>query len=130
MVKRRIVEIDEEKCNGCGECIPACDEGAIKIEDGVAKLKEERLCDGLGDCLGECPKDAIKVVEREADEFDEEAVKEELKKMGKEPEINHESKPADKSSSHSIPAGGGCPGSRMRNMSGQKETSKSLSLKS
>ena len=68
---REIVHIDEAKCNGCGDCVPSCHEGAIRIVHGKAKLIKDALCDGLGACLGHCPQDAISIERREADEFDE-----------------------------------------------------------
>ncbi len=79
MVRRRtIVKIDEEKCDGCGQCVPACAEGAIQIVDGKARLVGENLCDGLGACLGDCPQGAISMEERLVDEYDPEAVKRHL----------------------------------------------------
>jgi ferredoxin len=72
MVKREIVRIDEEKCDGCGICVPACAEGALQIIDGKARLVKESYCDGLGACLAECPKGAITLEERDADSFNEE----------------------------------------------------------
>lgn len=73
---RQIIRIDEEKCNGCGLCVPACKEGAIEIVGGKARLVSERYCDGLGACLGECPQGAISFETREAEEFDEHAAME------------------------------------------------------
>ncbi len=81
---RKIIEIDEELCDGCGECVPSCAEGAIEIVDGKARLAAEKYCDGLGACLGECPTGALTVVEREAEEFDEEAVEEYLSSKAQE----------------------------------------------
>jgi ferredoxin len=80
-ISRDIIKIDEEKCDGCGLCVPACKEGAIQIIDGKAKLVSEIYCDGLGACLGECPQDAITIEKRVAQDFDEEATQQHLKKM-------------------------------------------------
>ncbi|MFO7995840.1 MAG: 4Fe-4S binding protein [Dehalococcoidia bacterium] len=72
--RRKIIKIDEEKCDGCGLCIPACPEGAIQIVGGKAKLVKESFCDGLGACLGECPQGALVIEEKEVEEYDEEGV--------------------------------------------------------
>ncbi len=81
-VLRKIIQINEELCDGCGLCVPACDEGAIQVIDGKARVVAEKYCDGLGACLGECPQGAISIVERVAEDFDPEAVEEYLRSRG------------------------------------------------
>ena len=98
---RQIIQIDEEKCNGCGICADACHEGAIAIVDGKAKLMREDFCDGFGDCLPGCPTGAITFIEKDAPAYDEEAVMENKKKK------EEQKAQAEK------PAFSGCPGSRM-----------------
>ena len=99
-MKRKIVHIDEEKCNGCGACAAACHEGAIAMVDGKARLLRDDYCDGLGDCLPACPADAIRIIEREADPYDDAAVKANQARPGR-----------------PVPPAGGCPGSMARALS-------------
>jgi ferredoxin len=103
MATRQIIRIDEEKCDGCGVCVPSCAEGAIQIVDGKARLLADRFCDGLGACLGECPQGALTIEEREAEEF-----------VGPAPEAAASHPEAPALSPKAPEAGFVCPGSRVQ----------------
>jgi len=145
MAKRKIIKIDEEKCNGCGVCIPNCPEGALQVIDEKARLISDIFCDGLGACIGHCPQGAITTEEREAEEYDEKKTMENIVKAGKntiiahlkhlkdhgemgyynealevlkekEIEVNLDEKPADKC----VHRPQGCPGTRTIDFSDEK----------
>lgn len=88
-MKRKIIQINEELCNGCGKCIPNCPEGALQIIDGKARLISDIFCDGFGACLGECPLGAIELIEREAEPYDERKAMENIVRQGKNVIIAH-----------------------------------------
>ena len=124
-LQRKTIKIDEEKCDGCGLCIPSCPEGALQIVDGKAKLVKESFCDGLGACLGECPRGALAIEEKEVEEYDEEGVIAHIKE--KSPELLEKHLKHLKEHAHELPeyhshAGiSSCPSARMLHWK-EKET--------
>jgi NAD-dependent dihydropyrimidine dehydrogenase PreA subunit len=119
MAVREVIEIDEDLCDGCGDCVTACAEGAIAIIDGKAKLISDVYCDGLGACLGHCPQDALKVIQREAEAFDEAEVEKHLSTLGQ-GQIGGTPAPVMGVFGQSPMAGGGCPGSRPKMMAPER----------
>jgi ferredoxin len=151
--RRKIIRIDEEKCDGCGDCIPGCPEGAIRLVDGKARLVGDVLCDGLGACLGQCPRGAITIEEREAAPYDESAAIANVVQQGRavlqahlqhlkaHDEKDHLQQAMNFLNQHNIPlngtradaatgsvshAPGGCPGSRAMSFERKPESTPAL----
>lgn len=121
MAKRKIITIDQEKCNGCEQCVNACAEGAIQMANGKAVLVADNLCDGFGDCLGECPTGALVIEEREVAAFDPDATRNHLRATGGEKAVRrfeeaHNRHEAGNPKAGNSMASGGCPGMAIREM--------------
>jgi len=114
-MKRKIIEINEELCNGCGECVIGCAEGALQIIDGKAKVVKEQFCDGFGDCIGTCPTGALKIIEREAEAYNINATRDHVLKTGGEEAVkrfDEANKEHDEKVAKTILSG--CPGMRQQ----------------
>jgi len=126
-MKRKIIEINEEKCNGCGLCINVCDEAALELKNGKAVLTKEFYCDGLGACLDVCPVDALKIVEKESEEYNTEKTVEHVKKIRGEENakkvhgLGNHKKHDSKQINNDEPMKCGCPGTMMRDFRNKNE---------